>query len=276
MKLKALIALDDNHYSDALLDFACKELDPERYMLAACFPKQLRSDAEICIQNFSNRGLDELIGDLKDDVVVKQQFEKFHRKAKEKGFDHQVYYTNKFSITNLIRIASYSDLLLCGFETYAENQEKPDSGNAIREIVKDVRSPVILIPRDYKKAKNAILSFDGKPASLHAIKQFCYTMPQWTDDNPVTVLHIDTEEHDITSCEEKILVEYLKNHCKDIAFHKVSGQPVDMLAYTLELSPQSILVMGAFTRSMLSMVLRSSTAHELIKQRKSPLFVSNL
>jgi hypothetical protein len=276
MKLKVLLALDDNHYSDSVLEFAMNELNPERYFLEACFPKKLRTEGQACFKAYYKTGLQELIKGLKKDSPEKKAFEKFAEMSKSRGFEHQIHHTENFSVQNLIRVASYSDLLVCGFETFVIDGSAPDTGNFIREIVKDTRSPVVLVPKHYLKLQNAVLSYDSNSSSLHAIKQFCYTLPDWTDNNPVNVVHIDSEDKPMASCEEKILVEYLKNHCKDVAFHKLSGTPADVLAYALELSPQSILSMGAFSRSMFSMLIRSSVAHELIKGKQAPLFIANL
>ncbi|MCH8318311.1 MAG: universal stress protein [Bacteroidetes bacterium] len=83
------------------------------------------------------------------------------------------------------------------------------------------------------------------------------------------------ENESIDAIEEKLLVEYLKQHCKDIGVLSVLGDPQDAIIRAVDYDPNSLIVMGAYGRSSLSMFFHSSTADKILKSQKAPTFITH-
>ncbi len=177
-------------------------------------------------------------------------------------------------VLELVEESRFADLCLLGFQTYFANNNEGD--DLLHEVLKDAHCPVLVVPEAYKPVKNLIFSYDGRDTSFYAIKQFCYNFPELCALAKVTLLSVHKSEKEaMDEEEEKLVKEYLGQHCGEVEFHKVQGAPEDVILNALEFTEAPLVVMGSYGRSPLSMLFNPSTADKVLKHKKAPVFITH-
>src|SRR5205823_577257 len=117
-------------------------------------------------------------------------------------------------------------------------------------------------------------TFDGKPTSVYAIKQFTQLFHQLASRSAVTLLHISKSKEDSTSNVD-LMKEYLTVHYPSLNYETISGQADDAILNFAEMQTNPLIVLGAYGRSGVSRFFSKSTAGKLLKGRSLPVFVAH-
>jgi len=79
----------------------------------------------------------------------------------------------------------------------------------------------IAIPEDFSSISNILLITDGSRKSIHGVKQFFQIFPKIEGNPDVNLLAIRVKEHQLSSEEELLLLEYLKQYSSNVGMLKV-------------------------------------------------------
>lgn len=141
------------------------------------------------------------------------------------------------------------DLTMLGQRTYFhfETQNWPDE--TLREVLRRVSRPVVVVPDSLQDGKGAIVAYDGSPQSDRALQAFQASgLPS---EDEVRVLSVQGNPADAERVAGQA-VEFLRLHgVKATPVPVASTMPVDgvLIAEVEEMRPH-LLVMGAYGRSM--------------------------
>jgi hypothetical protein len=100
----------------------------------------------------------------------------------------------------------------------------------------------IAIPENFNSISNILLITDGSPRSIQGVKQFFQTFPKLTGNPDVNWLSVRSNEHTLSSDEERLLLEYLKQYSKNVGILKVEEPITEKLLKPIRYDNHTIVV----------------------------------
>lgn len=199
----------------------------------------------------------------------------YENECKRAQINYVIHHDKNIAIHELIKESIYSDIVLIGAdETLSHfNEERPTG--FVKDFLTHVECPVMIIPRSYHKIEKVLLLYDGSVASVFAIKMFNYMMPwmQNLDTEVVTVLDPDKEKH---IPQANLIKEFVDCHYPKAIYTVLKGdEKKEILAYLKKSTKNTLVVLGAYQRGVISMYFKESMADLLMKELDIPLFIAH-
>jgi len=132
--------------------------------------------------------------------------------------------------------------------------------------------PLLIVPDDLSAIKEVFLTCDGNPESIKSIKQFCQLMSDFCRDNKVTLLEFNHDAQQFQPSEEKLLIEYLKQHCKNLGIYKISNESPDKILKLINFNKNAMVVSGTLQALGKSLRELPALTNRLILEEKTPGF----
>lgn len=144
----------------------------------------------------------------------------------------------------LMYLCQYADLFLCSRESYQHTfRYYFGAKEDLPEMAEKTCCPKILIPEHYQNIGNVVLVHDQSPASLFAIKQFCRFFHEHCINKEIVLFTLVDEAYHTDQEEDfKLLITYLKQHCKKLGVFYFNGEPSNQIKSTLELKDNTLIV----------------------------------
>ncbi len=186
-----------------------------------------------------------------------------------------VHHDKSIAVQELLRESIYSDLVLISSdETFTHFPEEHPT-QFIKDILADLQCPVLIIPKEYKQIDKVVLLYDGKPASVFAIKMFNYLLP-WMKDIETEVVSVVDPEDTLQLPENELIKEFVQCHYPDATYTILYGKADEqILSFLKGLHQNVLIVLGAYTRGAVSRWFKTSMADILQKEVQMPLFIAH-
>ena len=193
----------------------------------------------------------------------------------EAGVDYISHHDEHNALQDLLNESVFSDLLILDRrETFSQHNEKLPS-RFIRDVLSNTSCPVLLISSDYKEIEKIIIIYDGEPSSVYALKMFHYVL-QGIKPKQTAIWSIKNVESDKHLPFQKRIKELITKHSGHVSFVVEKGIAEDIIPKKLkEEKDNTLIVLGAYRRSMLSRRFRSSMADILMHELDLPLFIAH-
>ncbi|MDF9796002.1 hypothetical protein OKW21_001265 [Catalinimonas alkaloidigena] len=147
------------------------------------------------------------------------------------------------SIKELITESQYADMLIIRNTNFYADCSYYGQQKSIYEILKKAGCPVMVIPDQLSKIQQIVLIYDGNTTSLSAIKLLRMVLMPICHTLPITVLMPCSKENTLLSSnEEKMLIEYLRLHFKDLGVHKICEESAHTLHFAIDPHKKVLLV----------------------------------
>lgn len=214
--------------------------------------------------------------DAKDQKKRDEAAEEFKRICEDADISFSIHRDGNIAIQDLRHESIFADLIIINeYETFAQKKEQPPT-MFMKELLRVVQCPVLVVPAEYKKIEKLVLLYDGGPSSVYAIKMFSYLFENM-HGLPVEVLTVHEDNREELSIPDKKLAEdFVYGHFPDATYHLRHGDPevqiLDHLKYNKE---NELVVLGAYRRGELSRMLKESMADSLMKELDVPLFIAH-
>lgn len=143
----------------------------------------------------------------------------------------------------LVRETHYADLLVINQETYNATVINDGESIPFRILLEIAGCPVLVLPKDMSNIEQVVMTFDGTAAAMRGIKQFSYLLPDIGISLPVTVLTTYSEEGP-PLMEEKLFIEYLKQHFTNLALHKLCDDNEHTMYSAVGINASTLLVVN--------------------------------
>lgn len=163
--------------------------------------------------------------------------------AIEKPSKHKRQTVFSSSIKELITESQYTDLMVIrSANFYADcsyyGQQKP-----LYELLKRSGCPILVLPDQPCLIQQIVLIYDGNSASLATIKELRMVLAPICQDLPITVLiPCRKQDNPISANEEKMLIEYLRLHFKDLGVHKICEESAHTIHFTIDPDKKVLIV----------------------------------
>lgn len=271
---KILVAFDGDHFSEGILEFARVLNERNPILLTAAFLPQTSLSN---LWSFSGGGLSGPdfvpLVEEEDAGKVEENTKRFESYCQKNGIEYRIHKTFfDFAVPELKKETRFADLLILSSEKFYEQAGTGNPNEYLKEVLHGVECPVVLVPEKFDFPGNNILSYDGNEASVYAIKQFAYLLPELTGNETVLVYANENAEE----FPEQVNIEELTaRHFPDLVLQRLETSPKKFFSEWLAEKNGAIVVTGAFGRSDISRSFRKSFATELISDHHLPVFIAH-
>ena len=199
----------------------------------------------------------------------------FESEAQNAKLNYSIHRDKDAAFPDLLHETIYSDLLVIyKNETFTRFEEQAPS-HFMRELLAETQCPVMVVPHTFKPISKIILLYNGKPASVYAIKMFSYLLPALKYIE-TEVLSINDEKESYHLPDNKYMKEFMHRHFPHATFTVLKGDAEQEIITYLKIQKENALVvLGAYQRNMVSRLLKRSLADCLIEKVNLPLFIAH-
>lgn len=170
----------------------------------------------------------------------------------------------------------FADLVIINeYETFTKNEEESPT-DFIKDLLGDVQCPVVVVSRNFKSIDKIVLLYDGRPSSLYAIKMFSYLFDNLRD-LPVEVYTVkDHYMGNLRVPDNKLMKEFIERHFPSATYTVTKGNAEEQItSYLGNYKENQLVVLGAYLRSEMSRLFKTSMADILMKELDTPLFIAH-
>lgn len=189
------------------------------------------------------------------------------RRAKGRGADKVRTTTTSDPLPYFIEnFTDSGDLLILGRQDTSESQTR----QWMDQFLKARSRVMLLVPEIYSPIQSWLIAIDGKPAIGRAV--------DFLARNPLLASHPGTAVIVGSDYQSRIhfrdAVRHLQSTDHTVHSHELNGQPDDVLAAVLAVSPVDLLVMGAYGQGRFRSLIEGSTTSRLLKSFHGPVLVA--
>ena len=212
----------------------------------------------------------------KDKAIRAEAVAKFEAFCNKSGIKHSVHRDHAIASRDLIHETIYADLLIISrdeaFSHYTDKKPSP----FIKELMAGMQCPALLVPPKYKPLKKIVLLYDGRPASVYAVKMFSYLFDP-LKDLPAEVISVKSPEDNMHLPDNRLMKEFMKRHFPKATYTVLRGFAEQEIVTHLKQQEESetLIVLGAYKRGAVSGWFRMSMGDVMIKECKAPLFIAH-
>ncbi|HLK29100.1 MAG TPA: universal stress protein [Puia sp.] len=209
-----------------------------------------------------------------EEMLVKKSKSEFEKQCQLNGIKYNIDDKNEEWLADLFaKQTRFADLAIISEELFCADIDSSQPNSFMQEALRIAECPVVLAPEHFKKLDRIIVAYDAKKESIHAMKQFCYTLSSLTDKPAEFVYVKDEDTEDIPDVE--LLKEYSRLHFGSLGVSKLHFNAHKYFSTWAESKNNSLLVTGAFSRSTISNFLKNSFAGEVIHKHSMPVFIAH-
>jgi hypothetical protein len=271
---KVILSLDGQHFPKGAFEFVKSCNLENKILLAGVFLSPVDYSKLL-----SYTGLDgisimpEWLVNNEDDVPVNRNIGLFTEACIAEGIEFRIHKDiDMMAIASLVEETRFADVLFISSDLFYANVAKQQPNFYLEEVLKRTECPVMLIPENYTKPNQVILSYDGNESSVFAIKQFACLFPELAKKETL-LLHIMQHEDELP--EYSLVTELVSRHYPNLKIQSLHLKQKKDFAEWLSERPGSMVVMGAYARSGFSQLFKKSFATDVIHDIKMPLFISH-
>jgi len=271
---KILLAFDGRHFSQGVFDFARQLHAMRKVFVTGIFLPSI----DYLELMYSYGGIP--AGPLyvvestdTDDELLRKNIARFSQLCEEAGIPHKVHTDFSGHIVNQVKNETrFADVLVLSSFSFYENLGRETQEDYIANVLHKSECPVVLVPEEYKVPDNIVMAYDGSEQSVFAIKQFAYLFPEYYDKK-VLLAYFGKEQKDMPLPEE--IEELVKLHFEYVEVSRLALDPKKEMEQWLEHHGDTMLVAGAYGRSLLSELFKKSFITDVIRKHKAPIFVAH-
>ena len=273
---KIIIALDGEHFPKGAFEFAKYLNGKSEILLAGVFLSPVDYSR---LMAYTGTGeamaiMPEWLAKNDDEEVINKNIKLFEDACITDGLHYRIHKDNDLmALSSLVEETRFADVLLVSSELFFKNVESKQPNFYLEEILKRAECPVMMIPENFTEPSQVVLSYDGGESSIFAIKQFAYLFPELVTKETILLSVSDDAAEELP--EYSMVSELLAHHYPNLKMQNLAAKSKHYFVDWLNEQPDSFVVMGAFSRGLLSTLFRKSFATDVIQEVKMPLFISH-
>ncbi len=275
MKKNILIVIDENVNSQQLSQWAINRAKNTGSHISAItiIPQEqiesLKIGAPAGAIHYAMERVDEILHQTQE--KANRVIDNFKEIAKEISYSTKILSGSPAKIISQQSI--YSDLVILPSKINYYMEEYDDYLSDIKDILSQGSCPTLIIPENVKITNKTVFTIDGKLQSANALKAYIQ-MSKFIVDNykEVKLYNINDEIADgmkiLSQAEEYLTIKGYKV----IKMVKTSDDVPEGMMEIVEENPHATTVLGAYGSSKIENFFFGSSATQLIKNIKTPLF----
>jgi len=275
---KIIAAIDGLKYSDSTVNYAVYLARQTNAHLVGIFLDDFTYHSYKIMDLVGDEGLIEKkhsVLEEKDERARKQAVQNFEEACQEAGLNFTIHHDKNIAIQELLHESIYADLLIIDRKETLTHYEEKVPTRFMRDLLSEVQCPVLVVPAEYEPVDKIVLLYNGEPTSVHAIKMYSYLFPEWQslDTQVISVKDVKQALH---VPDNHLMKEFMKRHFPKAVYTVLKGDPETEIIQNLKEQEENVfIVLGAYSRGMVSRWFRSSMADVLMAALNVPLFIAH-
>lgn len=269
------MAFDGRHFSEGALTLAKFLNEKQPVLLTGAFLPQV-DYASLWSYSGGGRVANMYIPLVEDEdaEAVQQNIERFKSYCVKNSIEHRVHKDFfDFTLPELKRESRFADLLIIGSQSFYEDADHASMNDYLKDALHDVECPVVVVPEKFELPQTNILTYDGSPSSVYAIRQFACLFPELAA-NPTILVYAGGNAEAKFPDEENIM-ELAGRHFTDLTLLRFEADAKKYFSSWMMENKGALVVTGAFGRSGLSRFFRKSFVADVIAEHKIPVFIAH-
>jgi hypothetical protein len=177
------------------------------------------------------------------------------------------HFEKHISLNQLVDFSSGADLIVA--DSHDDLQRY-----SLKDILAEVNCPVCLISVNATEIKKTILLYDGSEDALHAITTYSRLFPKLCEEKSYLVT-INRKEK-VKMVDRKAIMQKLEQKFSNLKMVSLSGNlDKKLIEFLDEHTENTIVVMGAYGRSAISLLFKPSLSNVILEQSRTSLFIAH-
>lgn len=275
---KFIVALDGLHYSETAVRYALDWTKPGDAFLSGIFLDDPTYTGFKIYDAIDDQGISNQVLETNRKIDANKRMQSaidFSNRCQKAGLQHNIHHDRHIAVIDLIQETRFADLLLISQEEKFSHHEQEFPSRFLREIMNDTECPIVILPKTHRPVENIIFFYDGRFQSVHSMRNFAFLFPNWSS-LPTQLMSVRSMEDNLHLPNNKLLKEWLGRHFRNVQYHVTKGIPeIEILHFLNNQPSNSIIIMGARKRIMLSKWLRTGLLEKIIHQFDFPVFIAH-
>lgn len=272
---KVLVIFDGAHFPSSTLDFALEMNSRERILLTGLFLPSVDYAEAVRYLYYGNALTPLYLEEYQDDAIsIKENIARFEQFCNQHHIHYRIHQDiRKGIVKELQHQTRYADLMVVSSMHFYENLGEMIQEEYLDDTLHRAECPIVLLPGTYSRPGSIVFAYDGSASSMHAIRQFIYLFPQWTDLDTV-IMYADDGSDDIPFL--PLIREYASQHFSKLAYYKLNAEPKKYFTTWIENKGSALLVSGSYGRSAFSELFHRNFLKDVVKEHLVPIFIAHL
>lgn len=173
----------------------------------------------------------------------------------------------------VINESRFADLLIIGKALSFPYLYDTNPTTFVRNMLTHAQCPVMVLSENTHLIDGVAFCYNGTYSSMYAIKAFAALFPELINRHCEIVYVCEKDEKTIPHKEQ--LQAYLKAYNAHLSYKILTGQPDKAIQAYLDTKTDLIGTFGAYGRSRVSRFFNSSSADNIIRNLKGPVFITH-
>ncbi len=271
---KVLLAFDGEHFSEGVFEFVRQmHLHQPVFAIGMFLPSVDYGELLYSFGGVISGPLYISEAVPADEAVLDKNIAHFKKLCEESGIGYKIHRDfNRHVVTQVKEETRFADMLVVSGESFYENLGVETQDEYIANVLHKTECPVVLVPEKYVQPESVILAYDGSEQSVYAMKQFTYLLPEF---NSVKALLASFGDSGKEIPDRQNIEELLLRHFEHLTILKVRLAAKKDIEQWIVGNGNTMLVAGAYGRSLFSETFRNSFITAGIKDHKVPIFVAH-
>lgn len=275
---KIIAAIDGLKYSDSTVKHAIDLARQSNAHLVGLMLDDFTYHSYKIFELAGNEGIDELKHrrlEKKDQETRKRSVIEFETLCKKAGINYSIHYDRNIALQELLHESVYADLLVIDSRETLTHYEEKVPTRFIRNLLSEIQCPALIVPHTFENYEKIILLYDGEPSSVFAIKSFSYILPalKYLDTE---VISVNSDKQSLHLPDNTLMKEFMKRHYPEATYTVLQGNAEEEIIKKLRNEgAQTLVVLGAYRRGMVSRWFRPSMADVLMEGLNLSLFIAH-
>ena len=276
---KIIAAFDGLDFNLATLDYAAYLTKESQAHLVGVFLEDMvrHSYSVVDITHFEGGDFDKHLQELnqKDKEEQKESIGKFEEYCHRESISYSIHRDRNVAAQELLKESIYADLLVINRNETMTRYEEAPPARFVKDILHDVQCPVLVVPERFQPFDKIIFLFDGAPSSVYAMRMFSYLFTPFRNLD-IEILTVNTTDENLHIPDNRLIKEFIKHYYSKAEYQILRGFPQDEIIRHLHHEKGvPLIVSGAYRRSRLSRMFRTSLADHIMRQTDFPLFIAH-
>lgn len=272
---RILLVIDAHKPGLASINFACKIAGEAGAKLTGIFIENLYAkspndeEEDIYLTKVSNP---KTVSDVVMDTEQAVKF--FVQQSALQQLHVETFIDTGEPVQQVLAESRFADLLIVDPHLNFYDGEEQIPSHFTKEILAGAECPVLLSPDVAGDIDDVVFCYDGSASAVFAIKQFTYLMPGYAGKKAI-LLEVNKTSKVEFSEEHWRLMNWMQAHYSTVTYQSLNGKAKDELLTYFFMRTGTMVVMGAYGRSLLSNFFKHSVANGLIRTVDLPLFITH-
>ena len=209
-----------------------------------------------------------------DEELVEKNISHFEDLCRKEGIEYRVHKDfYDLAMPELKKESRFSDLMILSAQHFYEQNGGDSPNHYLINALQEMECSVIVVPDQYEFPGVNIIAYDGSEASVFAIKQFAYLLPE-LGSNPTLLTYMHPDEREKIPFEPYI-EELAARHFSDLTISKIELDARKYFTTWISEKKSALIISGSFGRSSFSQMFKKSFLSEVIRQHLIPVFIGH-